>query len=176
MKLYPLIESRDSYNPDKGMEPSFAVSDINIELDDSNASSGDSSIAIATKANKELFVPTKTKNPKENAKNLLKEVVSTFNSFASQNPTKDLIAYFKEESRENRKYDMELARMQMEIWKTILMPPMGQQENAHQPQQRPPFTQAAMTSTKPIIHNPRNNFHFGNAKASSFQAASFQVE
>ena len=58
-KLYPFIESRDSCDPDKGTEPSFAISEINIELDGSNACSSESSIAAATKTNKELYVPTK---------------------------------------------------------------------------------------------------------------------
>lgn len=50
------------------MEPSFEISDTNIALDDSNASSSSSSVATATKANKELYVTTKNKEAKRECK------------------------------------------------------------------------------------------------------------
>ena len=160
-KLYPFIESRDSCDPDKGTEPSFEISDINIELDGSNVCSSDSSTAAATKTNKELYVPTKKGTKKENANYLLKEAVATFNSFVAQDPTKILIAYFREENALNRKHEMELAQMQMQMWQTILMATMGQQQNIHQPQKRPASTQA---STQPNIHSLQNSFCFGGVQ------------
>ncbi len=46
---------------------------------------------------------------------ICKEAAATFTSFASQNPKKDLIAYFQEESQQNRKHEMELAQIEIEM-------------------------------------------------------------
>ena len=113
------------------------------------------------KTNKEHYVPTKKGTKKENANYLLKEAVATFNSFVAQDPTKVLIAYFREENALNRKHEMELAQMQMQMWQTILMATMGQQQNIHQPQKRPASTQA---STQPNIHSLQNSFCFGGVQ------------
>ena len=61
-KLYPYVESRDSCDPDMGVEPSFKILSQTIENSPEDEASGSSNkslsgLSTAKKAKKDLFVP-----------------------------------------------------------------------------------------------------------------------
>ena len=96
-KLYPLVESRDSCNPDMALEPTFADEDC---LEDSEKSPcSDQTSTSGESTNKDLFVPVPPKRAKhESTNNMLKEAISAFNNFASKDPTESFYKVMKEEN------------------------------------------------------------------------------
>lgn len=150
-KLYPFVESRDSCNPDKAIEPSFTILAQNIDSGpDLESSNGSSSDPATRKVKKDLYVPIPNKRcKKETTNSLLKEAVTTFNNFVAKDPTESLLAYFREESERSRQHERELAQMHMQMWQTMLMATVGPQQNM----QGPPINPAPnMASTPQHMH------------------------
>ena len=118
-QLLALVESRGSWNPDLGCEPSFKVFSCvtsSNEYDNSTympSTEGSSSSAESM----ELFVPTppKKRAKKETATSLFKEAVASFNQFVSTDPTNAMMEFFKQESDASRKHEMEMTNMQMKM-------------------------------------------------------------
>ena len=100
-KLYPLIKSRDSCQPERGMEPLL------------NENEQGSSQAV--------YVPIKSKRVKPNE--LLVDVVKTVNKLAEKDDTKELLDFMREENEKNRKQQMEMYKLEssqfMEMMKVM---------------------------------------------------------
>ena len=151
-KLYPFIESRDSCNPDKGIEPPFEKlsQEMDSSPESSSVSNDFSSYHSAPKEiRKDLHVPVPRKRAKKDTTNsILKEAVTAFNNFVAKDSTECLLAYFREENEKSRQHERELAQMQMQMWQTMLMATAGQQKTMQSPIVNPQL--ASMTSS------PRN--------------------
>ena len=127
-KLYPLVESRDSCNPDLAEEPSFSVgnktdagqqqaeNDFGDELQETETNeSKDSSKG-------EIYVPMppRKKFKKESTNGLLREAVNSFNRIAAQDPTDTLLAHLREEGERNRQHEVRMAEMQMQLFQNMM--------------------------------------------------------
>ena len=157
-KLYPFIESRDSCNPDKGIEPPFEkiIGENDSSRDPetpsvSNGSSSDSSAAKEAMKYQQVPVPRKRAR-KEMTNNLLKDAVLAFNNFTAKDTTESLLAYFREENERSRQHEKELAHMQMQMWQSMLQLTAGQLQRINNPVFQPQIT--SMNSTHQIVDDP----------------------
>ena len=134
-KLYPYVESRDSCDPDMGVEPSFQILSQTIENSPEDEGSGSSNKSLsgpstAKKAKKDLFVPVPSKRSKETTNDMLKEAVKSFNSFVEKDGTASLLACFREENEKSRQHERELAQLQMQMLHNMLMATTAQQHGS----------------------------------------------
>ena len=132
-KLFPLVESRDSCNPDNGIEPSFGLQNKNMgntsNIERLNVSCENSETDSTSREESRLKAPLPIKKArKETLNSLLKEAVTNFNRFVAIDPTESLLAYFKEENERSRQHEREQAQMQLQMLQTLLMATTEQQQ------------------------------------------------
>ena len=81
-QLYPVVKSRESCQPERGLEP---------------LNENEEEIENARDVNKtKMFVPKKTKNAGEN--DALAQAVRCFNKMAEKDDTKEILDYMREEN------------------------------------------------------------------------------
>ena len=125
-KLFPLVESMDSCNPENGIEPSFGllhknmVNTSNIERINVSSESSETDSRSREECRLNASLPIK-KARNETPHRLLKEAVTTFNRFVTNDPTESLLAHSKEENERSRQHEREQAQMQLKILQTPLM-------------------------------------------------------
>ena len=136
-QLYPLVKSRESAQPEQAIEPS-ASQDVTIDENEdedstygfdlqsetpspcsSNSVSSDGQTQakkepnkVLGKKRKNLFVPVKTYKKKKS--DPMAEAVSSFNKLLNNDPTKDLMNFFKDENEKSRQQELELFKLQMQ--------------------------------------------------------------
>jgi len=99
--LYEVVKTRDSCQPDQALEPSTSNSDKSFDGTDDSRESG-----------AELFVPKKNVRKRQSAKEKLDsttfEVMEMVKEAVRNDPTKDLIAFMREEMEKSREHEMKL--------------------------------------------------------------------
>ena len=160
-KLHPLVESRDSCNPDLAEEPSFSVggktdagqqqaeNDFGDELQETETNESKNS------SNGEIYVPVppRKKLKKESTNDLLREAVNSFNHIAAQDPSDTLLAHLREEGERNRQHEVRMAEMQMQLFHnmmTMMASPVSNYNPSQTPQQ--PFA-ANLGIMNPNMYN-----------------------
>lgn len=113
--LYPLIQSRDSCQPDQAVEPP-----VSAVAESENNTSGDS-----------LFVPIRrtTGNKREKEIELLSKSMETFKKVIENDSTKDILNLMREDMKQSREQDMQFQQMMLAI--------LQQSSSAHQTNQFP---------------------------------------
>lgn len=149
-KLYPLVESRDSCNPDLAEEPSFSVC-ANAEKRQAGNNFADELSETVTNestdsSRDELYVPVPPpykKVKKESANSLLREAVNSFNRIASQDPTASLLMHLREEGERNRQHETRMLEMQMQLFQNMMATVVPPVSNTN------PF----LTAQQPLVPN-----------------------
>ena len=170
-KLFPLVELRDSCNPENGIEPSFGLQNKNMgntsNIGRLNVSCESSETDSASREESRLNAPLPIKKArKETPNSLLKEAVTNFNRFVANDPTESLLAYFKEENERSRQHEREQAQMQLQMLQTLLMATTEQQQymQGARVTQQPTLMRQNVQNMKESTYSrsPENNQFTGN--------------
>ena len=126
MKLFAIVKTRDSCQPEQGIEPSFSSTVTKDDLDQGQEIQEDTPVDVeesqSTKSagntserehKKDLFVPTKRSRRSGNDE--LKNAVAAFNKAMENDPMKDLLQYFKDENERSRIHERNMMQMQMDL-------------------------------------------------------------
>ena len=136
-QLYPVVKSRESCQPEHGLEPSNEnEEEIENVRDDVNKT--------------KMFVPKKTKNAEKN--DALAQAVRCFNKMAEKDDTKEILDYMRDENDKNRQTQLELYKMECNNFMQMMQMMMHHQ----QPINHSTFPHPAMFSS-PRQSNPINH-------------------
>ena len=126
-QLYHFIQSRDSCQPDLGIEPSATVSSAESAAESAESSKESSS-------SKDLYVPKKAKKEKgPKVQEVLEEAVKAFNKAVEQDISKDILNFMKEENERARQHDREMMQMQMNMFRSCFSSPVSEPPPTSQP-------------------------------------------
>ncbi len=144
-QLYHFVQSRDSCQPDLGIEPSATAVFAN----------GDNSRASSPKeasSSKDLYVPKKAKQKKgPKIQEVLEEAVKAFNKAVEQDISEDILNFMKEENEQARQHDREIMQMQMEMFSSFLSSPLPQPPPTNQP-----HLYSSPYPNQPVYHQQQN--------------------
>ena len=126
-QLYHFIQSRDSCQPDLGIEPSATLSSAESDTSLSTSSKESSS-------SKDLYVPKKAKKEKgPKIQEVLEEAVKVFNKAVEQDISKDILDFMKEENERARQHDREMMQMQMNMFRSCFSSSVSEPPLTSQP-------------------------------------------
>ena len=146
-QLFPLVQSRESAQPDQAIEPSMETTEVVIEKGN----------------NKGLYVPRRKRKSEESS--IPVDAVSKFNKLLDQDPSETLIKYFKEENDRSREHEERMMQMQCNMQLQMMKMIMGMgklpysSENATN---QPSFSGHLQSQCHPslsqfstsVVHNP----------------------
>ena len=95
-KLFALVETRDSCNPEKAVEPSATTKPID-ESDTEDLNDGEN-----------IFVPIKSTKKKSSKRDTVCEALDLIKQTIVNDPTKDMIALMREELQKSREHETKL--------------------------------------------------------------------
>lgn len=122
-QLFPLVQTRDSCNPDMAVESSSSLQLSDGEMRKRASDTGTPTEELSTDgteqdddSDKKQFVPIKksgrkkTKSGKDTA---LTTAVELFQKFVNNDPTKQLVSFFKEENQRAQEHELKLMELFM---------------------------------------------------------------
>lgn len=104
-KLYEVIKTRDSCQPDQAIEPRAISSTPTVPSEDTSESEASS----ANQSN--VFVPIKQAKRKSNRDDPICEALKLMNTIAEKDPSKELINFMKEDVAKAREHELRLMQM-----------------------------------------------------------------
>ena len=156
MKLFAIVKTRNSCQPEQGIEPSFSSTVTKDDLDQGQEIQDDTPVDVeenqSTKSvantsereqRKDLFVPTK--HTRRSGNDELKNAVAAFNETMENDSMKDLLQYFKDENERSRIHERNMMQMQMDLQMHMF------RMLASVPQEASYTQQAMQTSQLPIM-------------------------
>ena len=108
-QLFPIVQSRESAQPEQAIEPSMETTEVIIE----------------TNNNKNLCVPKRKRKSQKSS--ILVDAASKFNKLLNQDRSAALVQYFKEEDDRSREHKGRMVQMQcnMQFYMMKMMMGMG---------------------------------------------------
>ena len=106
-QLFPLVQSRESAQPEQAIEPSMETTEVVIEKTNS----------------KGLYVPKRKRKSQESS--ILVDAVSKFNKLLDQDHSESLVKYFKEENDRSREHEERMMQMQCNMQLQMMKMMMG---------------------------------------------------
>ena len=115
-QLFPLVQSRDSCQPEMAIEPSsssLASTSNSPPASTSNSLSASSDLPQPNNGVEEQFIPMikKRRLAKKDSKDHVAEVVSLLKEAIAQNPTNEMINFMKEEAERSRQHELEVLKL-----------------------------------------------------------------
>ena len=104
-KLYEVVKTRDSCQPDQAIEPRAMSSIPTVPSEDTSESEASS----ANQSN--VFVPLKQAKRKSNRDDPICEALKLMNTIAEKDPSKELINFMKEDVAKAREHELRLMQM-----------------------------------------------------------------
>ena len=104
-KLYEVVKTRDSCQPDQAIEPRAMSSIPTVPSEDTSESEASS----ANQSN--VFVPLKQAKRKSNRDDPICEALKLMNTIAEKDPSKELINFMKEDVAKAQDYELRLMQM-----------------------------------------------------------------
>lgn len=142
--LFPLVQSRDSCQPEMAIEPSAS-----INSDTSKSSSEPQENDQSETKNKKQFVPLK--KIKKNTTDHLGEAVALLRKAIEQDPSKELINFMRDEAEKSRKHELDMANLLLNATAPVHQQQQPGNELHYWPQQQ--YQQAP-----PVFQHHQQNF------------------
>ena len=124
-QLFQFVQSRDSCQPDLGIEPSAVMLCTDSPSTSCSASTNSAyPLSSAPVSTIDLFVPRKVRTEKSpKVLDVLGDAVKAFNRVMEQDVNREGLNFMKEENERSRQHDMKLMEMQMNLFKAVLSSP-----------------------------------------------------
>ena len=111
--LFPLVQSRESADPDNGREPSYD----NQHEDGNNSNNNNESGVLENGEKSTMFVPSRPKNKRQKKEEILIDAIKTFQVLASDqtkpNQNKELVEFLEKDNEKNRLHEQQMLEMQL---------------------------------------------------------------
>ena len=108
-QLFPLVQSRDSCQPDLAVEPSCSSSNSTCSTSCNDADEDEPHDPRQQPDEVKLFVPLKKK--KLSAKDHVGEAVALLKTMVENDPAKELIRFMQDEADKSRKHELEMTKL-----------------------------------------------------------------
>ena len=115
-KLYEVVKTRDSCQPEQAIDPTAAQFYRN-QVSTCSTPTEDTSESEASSANqsKNLFVPTKQSKRKSNRDDPICDAIKLMKTIAEKDPSKDLINFMKDDTEKSREHELKLMQMMLSL-------------------------------------------------------------
>ena len=120
-QLFPLVQSRDSCNPDLAVEPSTSRTsaggrDKSRKRSTETSENSESNGELSCESDKSVFVPVKKRAQRKSRSGILETVnsfVGIMKSVVENDPAKDVLKFFQEENNKAREHEMRMMQLFM---------------------------------------------------------------
>ena len=132
--LFPLVQSRESADPDNGREPSYEGGDDDDRDREVPILHENQTEPTSSKVTAKSFVPTRPKSRKQRKEEILVDAIKTFQENSSGG-SRELVEFLEKDNKENREHEQRMMDMQMkhqrEMFQMLMSMQRGQQSAAN---------------------------------------------